>query len=64
MHRLAQATALVRLFRESGGRPATSPTEVSEWALRHHFRDIRPTREDYAAAEREHPDLVCGAHDD
>lgn len=56
--RLAQATALLRLYRESEGDAAPSEEAIAEWRQRHP-EPIEPTEADYQVVARAHPDLVA-----
>jgi hypothetical protein len=62
LHRFAQTQKVLRLYRKAKGRPATTPEELAGWVQQQRSRGrlnpIKPERQDYQAAQREHPDLV------
>ncbi len=61
LYRLAQAHALLRLYRESEGHDAPSCEALADWRRRTapSGEKIQPADEDVAAIDREHPDLVA-----
>ena len=60
LYRMAQATALLRLYHEKHGPAHASSKAVTNWARSQPFRvPITPTDADIRAVEREHPDLVA-----
>jgi hypothetical protein len=62
LYRLAQATALLRLYREAHGHHAQSTEALAAWIERRRRRSgtpVEPSREDFERVEREHPDLVA-----
>ena len=61
LQRLAEATALLRLYRESEGHDARSLDAVTAWAQRHPEigNPVTPSEEDHIAAAREHPELAA-----
>jgi hypothetical protein len=62
--RLAQAHALLRLYRESVGRDAESTDDLLRWVAARppeQKRPIEPTEADYEAARRENPLLAATA---
>ena len=63
LHRLAQATALERMFEQDQGRKAHSVEELSEWWVSTgRSGPIIPTAEDAEKVNSEHPDLVLLAN--
>src|SRR5262245_47119342 len=62
LHRFAQAQKALRLYRKAKGRRATTPEELAAWVQQQRsqgrLNPIEPERQDYQAAQREHPDLV------
>jgi hypothetical protein len=62
LHRFAQAQKALRLYRKAKGRRATTPEELAAWVQQQRSRGrlnpIEPERQDYQAAQREHPNLV------
>ena len=63
LHSLAQAHALLRLYREREGREAASPMELAEWVRRQPqiSEPIEPTAADRRQAVLERPDLAARA---
>jgi hypothetical protein len=58
LHRLAEAAARFRVYREHEGHEATSPLALAVWMQRRQWKPIEPTPADYEQARRERPDLV------
>ncbi len=61
LYRLAEATALLRMYREAYGHEPVSVQTVHEWAKRQPG-PIEPTDADINEASRTHPELVAQAH--
>ena len=59
LYTLAQANALLRLYREHNGRDAASVEEVTEWAerigvpLNELLQNVKPTDADYRSKRKE-----------
>jgi plasmid replication initiation protein len=62
LYRLAQATALLRLYRDHEGREAQTCEEVSEWAQQHPEVSREQTDADFDAVSRRYPHLVAIAN--
>jgi hypothetical protein len=60
LYRLAQATALLRLYRESEGHEAPSTNALSTWLQRHPeiSKPIRPTEADHQTVSLARPELA------
>ena len=60
LYRVAQATALLRLYSKSEGREAANPEILTEWLKNHPEvrRPIKPSRVDHKSVERARPDLA------
>jgi hypothetical protein len=61
LYRLAQAARLLRLYRETEGRPAAvTPDELGRWVRAHPdvSKNGEPSPEDVAQVERDHPELA------
>jgi hypothetical protein len=57
--RLANATKLIRLYRERTGRPLTDMDAFSRWVSANlEVRTLEPSREDIESVERDHPELA------
>jgi hypothetical protein len=63
LYQLAQAHALIRMYRESEGHEPTSTKVLEEWCERRpRSKQLIPTDEDHEAVRRERPDLVRRAY--
>jgi hypothetical protein len=62
IHRLAQGTAILRMFEEENDRKAVDVKEIEIWAKKNLKEGkIEPSEEDYEQVKSKYPELVNSA---
>jgi hypothetical protein len=62
LYRLAQAEAMLRLFKQEKGYAARNIRELEAWVASASKKKFAPSKEDIKQVEQEHPELVQRAN--